>query len=262
MKKFKELFKNKNKRYITMLILFIPIIIAMIFFGMNIFKEYKNVKFLISDSSDVSNVVVSNDHKIESMNYVLRDNETEYQMEIFTELKKAVENNELAQKDVAGLVVKNFVADFFTWSNKVGQYDVGGLYYVPSYSRENIYTSARDGFYKYFNEYMDKYGVENLLEVENVEITSSTNAGKYDFSQTVKYYNLEDDWDFNEYTRVDVHTYDSFDVTATWSYKDNSIFVTTKYPTSCKFKVVYNNEANRYEIVVMGDTLTSDKGVN
>lgn len=253
MAKGSNFFEDRNKRYIMMAVIMVPVVVIMLFLGFRIYKDAKGILSLVK--GDGTEVVVNDDHKISSMNYVLREGETQLQMDLFTQLKDAVEGKvESTPEMIAELVVKNHVADFYTWSNKLGQYDVGGMYYIPDYSRETVYLQARDTFYQYLNEYMNKYGVENLLEVESVEATA-VKADNFDYKQIVKYYNLEDDDDYNEYTREDIHTYEAYDVTCSWTYVQGKSFSTSKYPTSMKFKVVYNTDYNRYEIVMCGDEL-------
>ena len=229
----------------------IPIIVIMCFFGYRAYKDAMSILSLVKDNG--AETLVKDDHKITSMNYLLRDNETELQLDLFTQLKNAVEGNAegITEEQIAELVVMNHVADFYTWTNKLGQYDIGGMYYIPEYSRENAYLKARDGFYQYLNEYIDKYGSENLLEVASVE-ASAVKSDTFTYKQIVKYYNLEDDNDFNEYTREDIYKYPSYNVTCKWTYKTDGTFSTSKYPTTQKFKVIYNKDANRYEIALIG----------
>lgn len=254
MAKGSNFFQDRNKRYVIMAVVMIPVIVIMVFLGFRIYKDAQGILSLVK--GDGTEVVVKDTHKISSMNYVLREGETELQMDLFTQLKDAIEGKtEATPEMIAELVVKNYVADFYTWSNKLGQYDVGGMYYIPDYSRENIYQKARDTFYKYFNEYMDKYGVENLLEVESVEATA-TKTDNFKYKQIVKYYNTEDDDDYNEYTREDIHEYEAYDVTCSWTYVSGKTFSTSGYPTSLKFKVVYDTDYNRYEIVMAGNDLS------
>ena len=132
-KKISSLFEDKKKRYLYMILFMLPFIIAIGIFG---FIAYKEAKSLIELATD--EVETKDTHKIESMNYVLRDNATELQEEYFTELKAAVESDTQDPVTIAGLVGKNYVADFYTWTNKQGQYDVGGMYYVCSKKNETV----------------------------------------------------------------------------------------------------------------------------
>lgn len=248
MDKIKQLFKDRNKRHIIMVVLMIPVFLVMIFFGVRAFKDAKSILSLVK--GDGTEVVVKNDHRISSMNYVLRDGETELQLDLFTQLKDTVEGKVegSTEEDIVKLVAMNHVCDFYTWSNKLGQYDVGGLYYVNEGGRENVYIKARDTFYKYFNDYMDKYGVENLLEVASVDATVSKAASQYPITRSTKY-------DINEYEIGYEYTttyYDAWDVNVNWTYKESTVFPTSKFPKSTTVKVIHNTDDNRYEIVVIG----------
>ena len=67
----------------------IPVIAVMLFLGFRIYKDAKGILSLVK--GDGTEIVVNDDHKISSMNYVLRDGETQLQMDLFTQLKNAVE---------------------------------------------------------------------------------------------------------------------------------------------------------------------------
>ena len=222
--KIKDIFEDKKKRYIFLILFILPFIIASCVFG---FVAYKGVKEIIELAN--SEVVTTDDHKIVKMNYALRADATDVQYAYFTELKNAIEVNDAEDDEIAGLVCKNFVADFYTWTNKQGQYDISALYYVYTPDKEVTYIKARDGFYKYINKYIEQYGKENLLEVESVEVTK---ANRLDY----------------EYVPVNGDPlYDLFEVTCKWTYKANDIFSPSKYATSMNFLVV--KRQGRMEIV-------------
>ena len=103
-------------------------------------------------------------------------------------------------------------------------------------------------FYKYFNEYMDKYGVENLLEVASIDATVTKNSKQYPITSSRKY-------DISEYDIAYEYTttyYDAYDVKVTWTYKDSTVFSPSKYPTSTTVKVINNIDDGRYDVVVVG----------
>ena len=251
MSKIKDFLMDRKKRHIVMSICFVPIILIMVFFG---FKAYKDVKSLLALAQNNTSAEVKDTHKITSMDYVLRDNATAYQEEIFKQLKDAVEGtnqdpeNPITEEDKIALVAMNHIADYYTFSNKVGQYDVGGLYYVNADARENIYTLSRDTIYKYINEYIDKYGVENLLEVDSVTTSVKSVSEKYPIT-TIEYTYID------HYTTEETATtnyYNAWIVTVNWTYKQNDAFSTSKWPTSTKLKIIYNEMLSRYEIVAAG----------
>ena len=252
--KLTKLFADKKKRYLYMLLFIMPFIIAICIFGYITYKEVKNLKDVTSGTTEVKA-----EYAIESMNYVLRDNATEVQVEYFTELKNAIEED-VDDAIIAGLVCKNYVADFYTWSNKFGQYDVGGLYYV--YNGENetddykkmLYLQARDGFYKYLSKYINDYGAENLLEVESVEVVNSSKANdKYEVYEMTGYELLEKDDEGETYGKLfgDVE-YDAYEVTCKWTYKESEKFPTNSYPKTMNFLVI--DRQGRFEIVEASKT--------
>jgi hypothetical protein len=148
--------------------------------------------------------------------YEISSNATEYQKLIFTELSDVIENEGTPQ-EYAGSVVKNYVADFYTWSNKKGTYDIGGMQYVYQPEIVNIYNYAKDFFYRDLSYNIQTIGAENLLEVENVEITFS---------------------DFNAKIEYNGQMYQSFYVTANWTYVQKEGFDTTGYQTSGEFSLI------------------------
>lgn len=238
--KLTRLFEDKKKRYLFMLLFMLPFLIAIGVFSYIAYKEVKNLKDITSGTTEVKAEYV-----IEKMSYALRDNATEVQKEYFEELKNAVDED-VDDAIIAGLVAKNYVADFYTWSNKLGQYDVGGLYYV--YNGENetddfkklLYLQARDGFYKYLSNYINDYGSENLLEVETVEVTNAKKATeKYEVYEKTGYELLEKEGDSERYGKLynDVE-YDAYEVTCKWTYKENEVFNPNKYPTTMNFIVI------------------------
>ena len=156
--------------------------------------------------------------------YEINENATEYQKLIFTELSDVINDGGTPQ-EYAGSVVKNFVADFYTWSNKKGTYDIGGMQYVYQPEIVNIYNFAKDFFYRDLSYNISKYGSDALLEVENVEITFS---------------------DFNVEIEFNGETYQSFYVTASWTYVQKEGFDSTGYQTSSEFSLIDRN--GKYEI--------------
>ena len=139
---------------------------------------------------------------IDSMDYHLRSNATKYQTELFKDLTKVVEDGS-DKYEIARLVAENYVADFYTWSNKDGTYDVGGMYYVYSPQKTAIYTQARNTYYKYVTYYINQFGAKNLLEVENITSTLGDKEGSYEFEGK---------------------KYDSYFVTCEWTYKNEDTF--------------------------------------
>lgn len=244
--KVTKLFEDKKKRYLYMLLFILPFVIAIGVFGFITFKEAKSLINLATNKVETKDT-----HKIESMNYVLRDNATSVQEEYFAQLKDAVEVTPTDDVTIAGMIGKNYVADFYTWTNKQGQFDVGGMYYVCSENnetikyKENIYQKARDGFYKYLNKYIKDYGSDKLLEVENVEVVSSKKLDdKYTMYEFISVTQVGDEAYEVVYDYVD---HDAYAVNLKWTYKQDTKLNLSDYATSINLIVIEND--GRYEVV-------------
>lgn len=234
--KIKGLFEDKSKRALYVVLFILPFLIVIGIFSVVTVKEVKNIINLATGTNEISN-----DHQIELAGYVLRDNATDYQFEQFIELKEAIENGAADDATIAGMVAKNFVIDFYTWTNKQGQYDIGGMHYVydgeytdGTKTKENIFMKARTTFYKYINTYAKQYGQENLLQVENAQVINAQKTDNYIISEHVA--NRQDengDW----YDYRENHEYEAYNVTVVWNYKNNTKFDSSKYATKMYFVV-------------------------
>lgn len=213
------LFQDKEKRYKTLLIFIIPLLVLLLVFG---FLTYSSAKSLLGVNKGSS----KNSYDIDEYDYHLRSNATELQVELFKELDGLLKNG-ADDLEIAESVVKNFVADAYTWDNKKGQWDVGGMWFVYSPSKINIYLGLKDGFYGLLSKYQEQYGKTGLLEVVSVEIASSEKSpDKY------VYYENE---------------YECFDIVCQWEYSSGSRFA-NNIDNHMFFKVI-KNQNGRFEIV-------------
>lgn len=153
------------------------------------FKEDTTSEVLETDSNSLSNEY-----------YTIGNNPTDLQREYFQELTDALEAGD--NQATAEAVVKSFIADYFTWTNKDGNYDVGGSQYVYSSMALSFIEQSRYQFYADLDIYISEYGRDNLLEVDSVTITVSS-----------EYY-------ANEGARM---PYNGYYIEATWTYKDCSL---------------------------------------
>ena len=231
--KLYKLLEDKKTRYVIILLFILPIMIAIGVFG---YLIYKDAKSLLNTAT--GNVEHKPENVVEGMGYVLREGATDIQKEYFKELKNAVEGNEEEEiqpaddQTVAGLICKNYVADFYTWTNKVSQYDVGGLYYVYQPQRKQVYIQARDGFYKYLTNYINDYGAENLIEVESVSVNSVSKAN-FTYSVTDTIINTET----TESEEVTREYSDLYLVKCSWTYREGSKISTSQMDKSMYFLV-------------------------
>lgn len=246
-----EKFFNRKRRFLLMFLLMLPFLIAIAIFSTIVFREGKALANLASGNQIVD---IKPENIIGEGWYILRDNPTDLQKEYFAQLKDAMENEESEADGVAkaALVAQNYVADFYTWTNKQGQYDIGGMCYVydgefknGDHYRENVYLNARQGFYKYLSTYATQYGKENLLEVTDVTVTKCEKMTQpYEISVHVE--NRQDangEW----YDYRENKTYDAYSVTCTWTYKDTTSLDLSKFANKINLAII--DHGDEFQIV-------------
>lgn len=157
-------------------------------------------------------------------------NPTGLQTQLYDELIEATKNfpEEYDSFTVADLVVKSFVADFYTWTNKDGNFDVGGLDYVYGPTHLDFGLYARDTFYQNFNFFEKEYGVENLIEVESIETNVNWAAP----------------------IEINGKEYRTYYVEAEWTYKPSEKMDVSQFQSSAYYNVVYNEANDRFEIAL------------
>ncbi len=242
-------FFNRDRRFLLMFLLMIPFLVAIGIFSSIVYREGKS---LINMASGNQIVEIKPENVIEDGWYILRDNATDLQKEYFAQLKDAIEGGEADGTTKAALVAQNYVADFYTWTNKQGQYDIGGMYYIydgeyknGDHYRENVYLNARNGFYKYLSTYATQYGKENLLEVADVVVTKCEKMPQpYEISVHVEN-RLGDDGEWYDYREN--KTYDAYNVTCTWTYKDTTALDLSKFANKINLAII--DHGDEFQIV-------------
>jgi len=172
----------------------------------------------------------------ELFEYQLRENATDFQKVIYDDLLNTYANYQSLGSDAnreayAMAVVKNFIADFYTWSNKDGRTDVGGLQFITPEIQTNFRSYAIDQFYLYLNQYLNQYDAEDLLTVSNIwiedleldkelslegesdlDLEPDEGPGEIEFEENEGNDDLDDD--LEEEVKV-------IEVVASWGYEDS-----------------------------------------
>lgn len=217
----KNIFDNKNTRIRNLAILVLPVFIVMCVLITFVIISLGDLSSNLSDKGTSGSA-----NEIEGMNIFLRDNATDLQKNLFAQLKQAYKDGN--DEEAARLTAESFIADFYTWTNKYGSYDVGGVYYCAD--RYNVELYGRDTFYKYVSYYIDEYGSNNLLEVVSVNAEGGyVPEEKYTIDSSGKSYD-----------------YYYFDVN--WEYADHKGFTANEF---CTFNVivVIKSDTGRFEVV-------------
>ena len=189
--------------------------------------------------------------------YTLRRNPTEYQLELFDLLVYAhaqfyeTESDEDLM-DYASAIVRNFVADFFTLSNKNTRTDVGGLQFFSEDIVDNFRNLAIDEFYLYLNQYIEKFGSEPLPTV------ASTTILNVEFERRIIGTEDEDEDDHEAYTPLGYLDYEeeirgeevrTIIVDIEWSYANSTLPYIDEFQTEARFILVEHEESVRIYMI-------------
>lgn len=157
--------------------------------------------------------------------YELRGKPTVYQDDLFKELTTALDQTD--EIKIAELVVQNFVADYFTWNNKLGTFDVGGKTFIFATEFTNFNATSRRYLYEPMMNYLAS-GLElsDFQEVNNVTISASNFAYPFDYNGI---------------------TFTSYYIEASWTYAENENIDTRIFQNWGAFTVI-KTEEGRYEI--------------
>lgn len=179
--------------------------------------------------------------------YTLRGNATAYQKEIYKELSDALNKDVRDDNKAVELVAKNYVADFFTWSNKLRFNDMGGAQYINRDIRKWVYDKALDTFYNDMYYYLEKGQVKDTLEV-----TDSVASVK-----NVKFVTEEEHYDSELEEMVPAVEVDAFEVTISWTYKDSSVVSIADFQKEAKIIVIKDSDG-LYSIVEVSNGKTQE----
>ena len=191
--------ENKNKKKssrrinnILLALLLITMVCTLGAFAVNIFKIAAK-----GAQDEAVQTVETEKPENEFINeyYTIGHNATEINKEYFRELNKTLDAGD--HKAIAEAVTKCFVTEYYTWINKDGNYDVGGMQYIWSNDKRDFEVYSRYNFYQDMDLYISQLGTENLIEVTAVNVTSSEPTT----------YEIDDET-----------TAEAYDVTAEWTY--------------------------------------------
>lgn len=169
----------------------------------------------ILNRNEIQETPIEEIDTIKKYGYTLEDRDTKYYKSLFEELKELLKENEIDYQKYSETIGKMYVADFYTLSNKINHYDVGGLEFIEESKRENFELKAQDTLYKYVED--NTYGkrTQELPEVNNVDIVSSTPTK----------------------VKFDEKEYDGYELELSWTYVKD-----LEYDSTSKVSVAFINE--------------------
>lgn len=217
MVKKKDGAKRKSRLINNSLLVLLMLTMAgmLVAFGFNIFK-------IISAEAEEEKVIEVEKPENEFINeyYTIGHNATDINKEYFRELNAALEAGDQAK--IAQAVTKCFVTEYYTWTNKDGNYDIGGMQYIYTDDQHDFEVYSRYYFYYDLDLYISQLGTDNLIQVTEVTVNSCDPTTYSDMS--------------------------GYNVNASWTYESKSMS-TEDIQNSATFTVVDHN--GRWEIAAI-----------
>lgn len=184
-------------------------------------------------SGSETSLTVDTQRSMKNDQYEIGNNPTDFEKECFQKLTDALSGG--SDAEIAEAVVYNFVSDYFTWSNKDGNYEVGGLQYWFSDKTGAMEDWSRYNYYKDLDLYISQYGRENLPAVASINTDVAT---------------FQTD-DFLVATMDPQTSYPCYQVQVSWTYTMGSSVPSSNFVNEMRFQVV--NHDGRFEIVEFYD---------
>jgi len=189
----------------------------------------------------------------ESVGYVLHRNFTDYQIELFEQLVHAHYRFEETDADgdlldYASIIARNFVADFFTLSNKNSRADVGGLQFFSDDIIDDFRSFAIDDFYLYLNQHIETFGRESLPTVVSttvLEVGFDTRIFEIEEDENV----ADEDLEFDEFGQLLGRGERTIIVDVAWTYGNSTLAYIDEFQTSARIELLLSDDGLRIYVI-------------
>ena len=220
--KGKFLNKFNRKQKILLIILVIILIIEIILITHKVFIKYILVE------EELQTIETEPKDKLENYNYYLNNNATQYEEELFNELKETLSKEPIVEEQYATILAKLFISDLFTLNNKKSSSDITSSQYIYDNYQEMYETIIKDTIYSNIELDLNGKRIQSLPIVTNVEVTSIKRES----------FSLGDE----------ILDSQAYHITVNITYKKD-----LNYPTTYKLIMIKNN--NLLQIVKTGEEI-------
>ena len=171
--------------------------------------------------------------------YSIGNHPTDIDKTYFKELNKAVEADDKAL--ISEDIVKCFVSEYYTWTNKDGTYDIGGMQYIYTDRQSDFEKYTRDEVFADMDLYLNKYGRDRLMQVKEVTTENAVNAGKFTVKNASATASTADPYATevpDSTASADEATYDAYTVQASWTYDEDTDMDLSQAQKNAVFTVI------------------------
>ena len=154
----------------------------------------------------------------EDLVYALPRRATPHQLELFELLFSAHDDFNTIVIDsflltYSEMIARNFVADFFTFSNKDSRHDIGGLQFIHEEVVDAFFDFAVNTFYLHLNQHLDIFGAESLPTVATTRVINSETdwqrleLNEYPWAEYLPVIIVDVEWTYATTTLPDIHEF-------------------------------------------------------
>lgn len=167
--KKKKRFKIKLKNLILLIVLSLLLIVMLVLVGHKVCTKYI---FNDDKEKEVEEVVKKEEIDLDNYDYYIRSNATNYEKDLFEELKNILSNETINEEEYAKVISKLFISDLFTLSNKNTSSDITSNQYVYDDYKDTFNIIVKDTIYSTIEVNLDGKRSQTLPTVKNIEVTS------------------------------------------------------------------------------------------
>lgn len=177
--------KKKRLRKIIIVILLLALVILVgLFIHDKFFKK-----------EEVTEVKVIS--KIDKYGYSLKENKPKEYKDMFKELEKILNEEEIDEEKYVSQISKMYIYDFYSLNDKAAKTDVGGVDFVYKEVLDNYLKKAQDTYYKYVESNIYNNRKQNLPVVTNINVEKvEQKAFAYGDKTDDKAYYVDMTWEY------------------------------------------------------------------
>ena len=181
----------KLKKKVKRRILIIVVLLLVSSLGFVLYKKYSNPKEEVKETKIVN--------EIKKYGYKLKETKPSKYKEMFKELKKILEADEVDEEAYAKKISEMFIYDFYSLKDKTAKTDIGGVDFVYPEILENFLENAQDTYYKYIENNIYNDRKQSLPVVTNIEVVQAEQKEfEYKNTKDEKAYYVTMKWDYTD----------------------------------------------------------------
>lgn len=117
--------------------------------------------------------VIKEELESNTYKYYINSSASDYEKEVFEELKKVLSKEEINEEEYANTLAKVFISNLFTLNSKNNSSDISSSQYVYDSYQETYKTIIKDTIYSSIELNLNGERTQELPEVSNVEVIST-----------------------------------------------------------------------------------------